>query len=54
MTAAITIKKAAEVYRAEVPASPFFRQVKNLADFIRPHSKLQKHSLGSIVLCCIC
>lgn len=31
MTAAITIKKAAEVYRAELPASPFFQHVTNLA-----------------------
>jgi hypothetical protein len=50
MTAAITIKKAAEVYRAELPASPFFQQATNSAGLKKQHSKPQKHCLGSIVL----
>jgi hypothetical protein len=54
MTAAITIKKAAEVYRAELPASPFFLQSTNLAGLKKQHSKPQKASLGSIVLCGPC
>jgi hypothetical protein len=50
MTAAITIKKAAEVYRAELPASPFFQHVTNLAGLKKHHSKPQKPDLGSIDL----
>jgi hypothetical protein len=51
MTAAITIKKAAEVYRAELPASPFFQLAANLAGLKKQHSKLQKPDLGSIDIC---
>jgi hypothetical protein len=51
MTAAITIKKAAEVYRAELPASPFFLQCINLAGLKKQHSKLSKPDLGSYLLC---